>query len=84
MMNLAEVAEELCSRLVKLFLLDGQNRRPFQGEARAAAPDTDGLLLFHEYFHGETGAGLGAAHQTGWTSLIADCLWKTVHGRVRR
>ena len=58
MMNLAEVAEELCSRLVKLFLLDGQNRRPFQGEARAAAPDTDGLLLFHEYFHGETGAGL--------------------------
>jgi hypothetical protein len=36
---------------------------------------------FHEYFHAETGAGLGASHQTGWTSLVADCLWKAIRGK---
>ncbi len=83
-MNLAEVAHELSSRLVKLFLPDQESRRPCQGGTPRAAlgPDCDGLLLFHEYFHGETGAGLGASHQTGWTSLVADCLWKMARGRA--
>jgi hypothetical protein len=79
-MNLAEVARELASRLVKLFLPDANNRRPYQGAANA--PECDDFLLFHEYFHGETGAGLGASHQTGWTSLVADCLWKTARGKA--
>ena len=85
-MNLAEVAQELSSRLVKLFLPNHQNRRPYQGDTPSAdlAPDGDDLLLFHEYFHGETGAGLGASHQTGWTSLVADCLWKTIRGKATR
>lgn len=83
-MNLAEVAHELSSRLVKLFLPDHENRRPYQGSATRVAPGCDGLLLFHEYFHGETGAGLGASHQTGWTSLVADCLWKTSRGKATR
>ena len=83
-MNLAEVAHELSSRLVKLFLPDQESRRPCRGGTPRAAlgPDCDGLLLFHEYFHGETGAGLGASHQTGWTSLVADCLWKMARGRA--
>ena len=85
-MNLAEVAQELSSRLVKLFLLNPQNRRPYQGDSPRATgvPDGDDFLLFHEYFHGETGAGLGASHQTGWTSLVADCLWKTARGKAAR
>ena len=85
-MNLAEVAQELSSRLVRLFLLDRQNRRPYQGDTPTAdlAPDSADGLLFHEYFHGETGAGLGASHQTGWTSLVADCLWKTVRSKAPR
>ena len=59
-------------RLVKLFLPGEDNRRPYEGEASptAPAPRGDGLLLFHEYFHGDTGRGLGASHQTGWTALV--------------
>ncbi|MBM4091613.1 MAG: glucosidase, partial [Planctomycetes bacterium] len=77
-MNLAEVAQELAYRLVKLFLPNAGNRRPYQGTScgESNEPSCDKFLLFHEYFHGETGAGLGASHQTGWTSLVADCLWK--------
>ncbi|TMP98968.1 MAG: hypothetical protein E6L09_10615, partial [Verrucomicrobia bacterium] len=47
-------------------------RRPCHGDdaRRAADPHWRDLLLFHEYFHGETGQGLGASHQTGWTALV--------------
>jgi hypothetical protein len=84
-MDLAEAARELSSRLVKLFLPEGSNRRPYQGGAPAAAgPDRHDLLLFHEYFHGDSGAGLGASHQTGWTSLVADCLGKLARGKAAR
>ena len=79
-MNLGEVSKELSSRLVKLFLPGEENRRPYQGDKRGAAPAPDcrDRLLFYEYFHGETGAGLGASHQTGWTALVAECLEHTV------
>jgi hypothetical protein len=75
-MNLGEVANELCSRLVQLFLPGEENRRPYQGDRRGIAPGPDckDRLLFYEYFHGDTGAGLGASHQTGWTALVAECL----------
>ncbi|HEX7105989.1 MAG TPA: hypothetical protein VF218_08495 [Acidothermaceae bacterium] len=65
--SLAEAADELSRRLVSLFIPDDGGQPPAAG-AREWPP---GLLLFHEYFHGDTGAGLGASHQTGWTALAA-------------
>ena len=73
-MTLDEVARELATRLVRLFRPDANGRRPYQGNA--AAPSQDEPLLFYEYFDAETGRGLGASHQTGWTSLVASCLEK--------
>jgi hypothetical protein len=76
MMNLHEVSHELARRLSAIFLPDAQGRRPVFGgyEAFRSDPHWKGLLLFHEYFHGDTGAGLGASHQTGWTGLVAKLL----------
>jgi len=76
MMNLREVAAEIASRLATLFLTDPSGRRPCHGEnARySEKPDWKDLVLFHEYFHGETGRGVGASHQTGWTSLALPCI----------
>jgi hypothetical protein len=75
MMNLNEVAKELARRLCVPFLPDEQGRRPCLDDG-SAGPNPHGpdLLLFHEYFHAETGKGLGASHQTGWTALITRCL----------
>ena len=70
MRTLAEVADELSARLVGLFLAGPDGIRP----AMAGVTTLDGVepaLLFHEFFHGDTGRGLGASHQTGWTSLVA-------------
>ena len=74
-MTLGEVAQELTRRL-NIFLRDGAGQRPCHGgDARwANDPHWRDLLLFHEYFHGETGKGLGASHQTGWTALTARLL----------
>jgi Glycosyl hydrolase family 63 C-terminal domain len=76
LMNLGDVAKELNRRLCKLFLPDSSGWAPWQGEDRIYADDPHwrGLLHFNEYFHGETGRGCGASHQTGWTALIARCL----------
>ncbi len=76
MMTLAEVAQELNRRLAALFLPDGNGRAPWQGDDERFARDPfwRELTLFHEYFDGDTGRGLGATHQTGWTALIARCL----------
>ncbi|MEO8431290.1 MAG: glucosidase [Acidobacteriota bacterium] len=75
-MHLGEVAHELSRRLASLFLPDGDGRRPCHGEDSrfASDPDWRDLLLFHEYFHGDTGRGVGASHQTGWTALVVRCL----------
>ena len=71
-LTLAEVAHALSDRLVSLFVADADGRRPALGDGRVARdPHFRDLLLFHEYFHGETGEGLGASHQTGWTGLVA-------------
>ena len=66
----------MSSRLGSIFLPDASGRRPCHGsDARFASDPVDrNLLLFHEYFHGETGKGLGASHQTGWTALAAPIL----------
>ncbi|MFL6193516.1 MAG: MGH1-like glycoside hydrolase domain-containing protein [Thermoanaerobaculia bacterium] len=73
LMTLDEVATELRRRLARLFLADAEGRRPCHGgEPRFASdPHWKDLLLFHEYFHGDDGRGLGASHQTGWTALAA-------------
>jgi hypothetical protein len=75
-MTLKEVAREIASRVARLFLPDDTGRRPCQGNDPrwAADPHWRDLVLFHEYFHAETGRGLGASHQTGWTALVARLL----------
>jgi hypothetical protein len=72
MATLREIALDLCDRLVSLLTPDEAGYRPCFGAAKryTDAPDWKDLLLFHEYFHAETGEGIGASHQTGWTSLI--------------
>ncbi len=76
LMNLSQVADEIERRLVSLFLPNAQQSRPCHGEASRYAndPNWKDLLLFHEYFHGDNGRGLGASHQTGWTSLVCTML----------
>jgi len=73
LMNLDQIARELARRLVSLFMRDNGGERPaLAGDARFKDdPHWRDLIWFHEYFHGETGLGLGANHQTGWTSLVA-------------
>jgi hypothetical protein len=72
-MNLYEVAEEIGGRLSKIFLKDEQGKRPVHGMARKFQEDPHwgDYPLFYEYFHGDTGAGVGASHQTGWSGVIA-------------
>jgi hypothetical protein len=71
--TLFEVATELGRRLTKIYVPDGDGRRPVYGgtERFQTDPHWKDLLLFYEYFHGDNGAGLGASHQTGWTGLVA-------------
>jgi hypothetical protein len=84
MLNLAEVADEIALRLCRLFLPDRSGERPmFGGDPRFAAAHFRNHLLFHEYFHGDTGRGLGAAHQTGWSGLIASLLMMRAANRAR-
>ena len=70
MMNLAEAADEVRSRLLDLFLRNKNGIRPALAQSRGTWPGEE-ALEFHEFFHGDTGQGLGAAHQTGWTGMIA-------------
>jgi hypothetical protein len=72
LMNLQQVANEIVRRMVSLFLPNDQGSRPCHGQdARYATdPHWKNLVLFYEYFHGETGRGCGAAHQTGWTGIV--------------
>ena len=76
MMNLVEVSNLLSNRIVSLFAKDEQGNRKLNGDYNwfYKKPGNEDLVLFFEYFHGDTGAGLGASHQTGWTSLVADLI----------
>ena len=75
-MDLSEVSKELNRRLASIFLPGKNGARPYAASLGRYANDPlwRNNLLFNEYFHGDNGRGLGAAHQTGWTALIADCL----------
>jgi hypothetical protein len=72
-MHLNEVANELSNRLIRIWLPDGKGERPFERASGNSfnGPEDRHRYLFHEYFHGDTGGGLGASHQTGWTGLVA-------------
>jgi hypothetical protein len=85
MLTLQQVAMELCARLATIFLADSSGRRPCHGDdpRYATDPHWRELVLFHEYFHGDTGRGLGASHQTGWTALAVRCLEDMVRRRAR-
>jgi hypothetical protein len=81
--TLGDVAANLAGRLESIFLLDEAGYRPVFGDDEAIQRDPRWRdnVLFHEYFNGDTGAGVGASHQTGWTGLVAKLLEQT--GRTR-
>jgi len=74
--TIEKVAAELSRRLTKVFLKDETGERPvLKYHAKLSGdPHFKDLVLFHEYFHGDTGRGVGASHQTGWTGLVAKLL----------
>jgi hypothetical protein len=84
MLTLAEVASELSHRLTGIFLRDERGQRPAYGGTPIFAnnPNWSELILFYEYFHGDTGLGLGASHQTGWTALVTKLLQQSANTRV--
>jgi hypothetical protein len=73
MLTLREIASELSQRLINLFKVNEEGKRPVFGdeELYQTNPGFTDNLLFYEYFDGDTGRGLGASHQTGWTGLVA-------------
>ncbi len=72
LMNLGEISRALSTRLTGLFAADPNGQHPCHGDDTRYAQDPScrDLVLFYEYFHAETGRGLGASHQTGWTALV--------------
>lgn len=85
MMNLRQVAEEIERRLASLFLPGEGGGRPCLGQSEIYRdPSCRDLVLFHEYFHGDSGRGLGASHQTGWTALAANILERVALTRGAR
>lgn len=85
MMTLQEAAQEIARRLASIFLPDKQGRRPCHGHVAQYATDPHwrDLVLFNEYFCGETGRGVGATHQTGWTALAVRCIEQLAQARSR-
>jgi hypothetical protein len=86
-MNLLEVAREIEKRLARIFLPDENGDRPCHatnagGEFYRGDTHYKDLILFYEYFHGDTGRGIGAPHQTGWTALVTRCLEGLARGKV--
>jgi hypothetical protein len=84
LMNLQEVAREISRRLACPFLADSRGRRPVHdGDERYASdPHWRDLVLFYEYFHADTGRGVGASHQTGWTALVVRALEDIARARA--
>jgi hypothetical protein len=78
--DLGEIAAELSRRLVSVFEKDKNGRRPCHGEEirYAADPHFEDLILFYEYFHGDSARGVGASHQTGWTGLVAELISRAI------
>jgi hypothetical protein len=72
-LNLLEIAREIANRMIRIFTRNDLGKRPVYGGATKFQEDPHwkDLILFYEFYHGETGAGLGASHQTGWSALVA-------------
>jgi hypothetical protein len=83
-MSLREASGEIARRLAGIFLRDPGGRRPVHGDDPrfAGDPHWKDLVLFHEFFDGDTGRGLGASHQTGWTALVVRCLEDLARARA--
>src|SRR5256714_15053206 len=81
-MTCGQVADELSYRLTSIFVRDEQGRRPVFGGNMTFQNDEDwrDYVPFHEYFHGDNGAGVGASHQTRWTALGANFLHQRKEG----
>jgi hypothetical protein len=75
-LNLEQVANELSLRVVSLFEKNNEGARPLYGDYSwfYKQPGNEELVMFYEYFHGDSGRGLGASHQTGWTALVAELI----------
>ncbi len=75
-MTVGEIAKQLANRMISMFVRGKDGRRPIHGAARKFQDDPHwrDYVLFYEYFHGDTGQGLGASHQTGWTGLVASLI----------
>jgi hypothetical protein len=86
MMTLWEVAGELSRRMTNLVLRDEKGRRPVFGQLEKFQTDPHwrDLLLFHEYFHGDSGAGIGASHQTGWTGVVTKLMQQSGESPSRK
>lgn len=82
-MNLEQVADLLTNRLISLFEKNAEGKRPSYGKYNwfYQQPGNEHLLLFYEYFHGDLGHGLGASHQTGWTSLVAQLIGEIANNK---
>jgi len=74
--NLKEAADELSNRLIHIFTKDKTGKRPVNGDDNGfyQKPENADLVLFYEYFHGDNSRGVGASHQTGWSSLVANLI----------
>jgi hypothetical protein len=87
MITLWDVSQELSRRLTRIFLRDGEGRRPVYGGIEKFQSDLHwrDLVLFYEYFHGDNGTGMGASHQTGWTGLVTKLLQQSGEsGKLRQ
>lgn len=75
-LNLKKISDDLSRRLIKIFEKDDKGNRPVHAlhSSKYKQDDFENLILFYEYFHGDNGRGVGAAHQTGWTALIANLI----------
>jgi hypothetical protein len=82
-LTLNQIADELSRRLIAIFVRDQHGNRPFNGPHPMLQDDIHWRdhILFHEYFHGDTGMGLGASHQTGWTGLVAKLIQQQAERR---
>ena len=83
MLNLREVSQVLSERMANLFIPDANGKRACHGDEKRYAQDPawKDLVLFYEFFNGDTGHGLGASHQTGWTALVTRCIEKRCAAR---
>jgi hypothetical protein len=84
-MDLAEAADEITRRLISVFQRNAEGHRPVLGGERLFQNDPHwrDLVPFHEYFHGDSGRGVGASHQTGWTALVACLIYELAEPQPR-